>query len=174
MGNILSEFNTVLYSCSSYTLTHTAVSFPLLTQLFFKMRCLLSVFFALTNILLFHTGQYTSNWRIESHITFVIMALYLYCSEVLRIRTWKAKNRNNCSKWYSLLQAGIWKSAHAWCTQQIVTLTEYFFLHAVQLETVIVNVTNRWEAIVLVAVGTSEVLLEVGFVSNFEGNSEWM
>jgi hypothetical protein len=69
MGNILSEFKTVLYPCSSYTLTHshtytlthTAVSFPLLTQLFFKMRCLLSVFVALTNILLFHIGQYTSN-----------------------------------------------------------------------------------------------------------------
>jgi len=44
-------------------------------------------------------------------------------------------------------------------------VTEHFLLHAVRLETVIVNVTNRWEATVLFAVVTSEVPLEVGFVS---------
>jgi len=130
----------------THTLTHTPqFLFPFLTQLFIQMRCLLSVFVALTNILLFHIGQYTSNWRIESHITFVTMTLCLHCSEILRIRTWMAKNRNNCSNWYSLLQAGIWKSTHAWCTQQIATVTEHFLLHAVRLETVIVNVTKKVE-----------------------------
>ena len=77
----------------NYTLTHTAVSFPLLTQLFFKMRCLLSVFVALTNIPLFHTGQYTSNWRIESHITFVIIALCLHCSEIFKNKNMKGQEQ---------------------------------------------------------------------------------
>ena len=66
MGNILSEFKTVLCPCSSYTLTHLHththrgfISPSHSTVL--QTRCLLSVFVALTNILLFHIGQYTSN-----------------------------------------------------------------------------------------------------------------